>query len=1740
MIVGARADQSAQSDTSPGSRIAEIFDLELDTAAEAEKRGQKVYRSLQKLGHLIGGEYGERVLYELVQNAHDAHPEGTPGDVAIRLVVESEDRGVLYVANGGRGFSEDNLQAIRNIANSTKEVGEGIGNKGVGFRSVEALTDDPRIYSRAAEAGPTEHFDGFCFRFARPGEIEARLRETRHADVAVGVSESMPRYLAAIPTDEQPESVRDFARRGFATVVCLPLETAAAVQLARKQVNEILQSEVPILLFLERVRRLEIEVEVAGGASRRRTLTREIEEIARSIPELPGCYLQAVTMGPGGKRWLMVRRTLGRERVLDAVERSVAKEPGLKRWRNWKGNAVVSVAVPWSRGLRVGRLYNFLPMGDEAEAPLFAHLDAPFFTTIDRRRARLDLPLNAELLDAACEAAAAASLAISRRNPEIPPRIVVELAAWDSSHAARLRSAFAATGSALETAEVWPTSERGWASLERVRVWPPGKYRIITAPAAAAAGAAILAKGIREPHVDALRGLADECGVSIDPSPGELASWAEAVAARLPRSDEAARERWTAFYDEIASLLPSQDRLRALEGREIMLGREGQLLPAGRNVYVKHDGSRRTRGGAPLPPAELSRKLDVLSSHVTVRAETFLAFERAALWRRYNATDVLASLPMLFSDRPAPARRRAALLWAFEVWRHDTADAKKALATAKLQVPTRDGWAPASSSAFSDSWTPLGKHLVAFLAEAALSSPTCAQRLARVLDGWDKWPGNGTSKPDWIRFLGDAGVTDGLIPAATKIESNRRGDQWSYHLATVKGNALDVVWHTNHGFTGVYHPYTSYSLRGQLWWLPGQIKVGTLSDDAKKRFAILVLAHLQRWGLACLSCEVGRFERDARSQDIQRLHTPLATFLMTAAWFPVQLKGDEFFVPVAQAWLLTDRRSDPKFVPRAPDEVAEYLDPAGKVFGILSESPYGLRVWKEPRHAAARIAVLANVCNTLEQHERAPFRKQYDQAWEDLRATEGRLDPATPLVVERGGSLTAIEGGTPPVRVYIRAGRERELARLLVESGSHVLASGDEIDAVATAALVNRTGRYDARPVDEGSVQLLLDGAPFRPSAKDPLLTNVVPWLAEALVLGHEVGARDLEKTLPSSMLEERIRKVRLRECGTIELQTATGARRPLSRYIYRDDDRPTLIVAGELDAEQLSDSASSLSSLVHANLRSFEPLLLRLVRRLPQAGPLASAAAPSDRDYAFAVQADLDIVREHLAFRRTDYSRQLALIVPVIAYFAGADHAREMEGVLEAAPPQSWYERVAERVPAHTAELLFRLLDDVDDLPALRRALDLDYARLNQALLALGRTPLSNEPELRRQFEVWKEDLRSALRDRLRGHYAASVHDPAALKEYAALRELDFVTFDDGWVHTRETLDREDVLRRADQIFAERFDADAGIGLPELDALRVANRRILAAFARAALPVLGAAAGEKLPDAWSAGPAEVAAAADRTGVLDFAPVREAEAISTLVRAGLWPEGLPHTLDLEALGLTEQAVKTHAAQAAEQRVEEQRRRNRVDFGGRDFDASSPEFAADFAAFAEAAFRDGRWRARSKLKPVALRDFPETEPRERGNGRGNPPRSAPKLPEPIRAAMGLAGEILAYHFLAAKHRDRFSDPCWVSENRTSLFPEPGDPGLGFDFRVRTSETEWLYEVKATMGNTCEFELSDNEYRTAAAVSADRTRRYRILFVQYVFDPKRCRIMELPNPAAEGGRPKFRIVGRSSTRMKFDPD
>ena len=386
----------------------------LSNALDAHRKDLPTYESLKNLGEVIGTEYGDRVLFELIQNAHDAHDIGEDGAITVKLVTISESEGYLYVANRGRGFRERDITAIMNLATSGKEIGEGIGNKGLGFRSIEAITDDVHIYSRSQDEA-SKSFDGYCFRFSKPDEIrDLTLSELLDAEVqddeADRISKTIPRYLVPQPLDEVPPEVARFASLGYATVVGAPLRSSSAVTLVRKQVEEIANLEHPLLLFLDRIAEVRIDVEIEGKRTGSRRLTRR-RKILREGGGPGNPRISEIDVGER-RRFLLVQQEVDKDRVLAAVRESIDRAPALKRWLDWKGKPSVSVAVGMSTAAVLdGQLYNFLPMASEAGSPLLGHIDAPFFADIDRRNTDLDLPLNSLLMEAVAETCLSGALA---------------------------------------------------------------------------------------------------------------------------------------------------------------------------------------------------------------------------------------------------------------------------------------------------------------------------------------------------------------------------------------------------------------------------------------------------------------------------------------------------------------------------------------------------------------------------------------------------------------------------------------------------------------------------------------------------------------------------------------------------------------------------------------------------------------------------------------------------------------------------------------------------------------------------------------------------------------------------------------------------------------------------------------------------------------------------------------------------------------------------------------------------------------------------------------------------------------------------------------------------------------------------------------------------------------------------------------------------------------------------------
>src|SRR5262249_15908562 len=153
----------------------------------------------------------------------------------------------------------------------------GIGNKGVGFKSVLQICTAPEVYSTLPSGDP-----GFCFRFARPDDVP----ELVDGDpiCTQQVIDEVSLYSITLPADSTPHRLTPPWADGFGTVVRLPVEGGAGGTCAGR-LDELEASEVPLILFLSRVERVTIRREHSEGCEER-MLTRT----SRSVPQVTGDF----------------------------------------------------------------------------------------------------------------------------------------------------------------------------------------------------------------------------------------------------------------------------------------------------------------------------------------------------------------------------------------------------------------------------------------------------------------------------------------------------------------------------------------------------------------------------------------------------------------------------------------------------------------------------------------------------------------------------------------------------------------------------------------------------------------------------------------------------------------------------------------------------------------------------------------------------------------------------------------------------------------------------------------------------------------------------------------------------------------------------------------------------------------------------------------------------------------------------------------------------------------------------------------------------------------------------------------------------------------------------------------------------------------------------------------------------------------------------------------------------------
>ncbi|MBD0694929.1 hypothetical protein BG452_18290 [Streptomyces sp. CBMA123] len=764
--------------------------------------------SLKSITEDTAQEYEGRAVLELVQNGHDVLDAQAPGRILVRLDLRSAP-GVLYVANEGAGFTEHNFHAITEFALSDKRAGGGIGNKGIGFRSVLQLTDWPEIYSKNDPSSST--FDGYRFRFATPADV----RDLLDGERADRVIEKVSPLALPVPADVTDPVLKELASKGFSTVVRLPLRNPDATEAARNQVQGITAGEAPLLLFLDRITELSLEVHSDEEPLTRRCLTRSVQP-SELVSGQAEDWAVEVDLAEAG-RYLLARRTVPPEAFREAIERSVQARQIDGRWSTWQDDAWVAVALRLDEDLQHGRMYTYLPMAETSRSPFCGHVHAPFFTKLARLDISQTITLNDFLLDQVADLAAALSERLRAEAPHDRARdLVPDLVCWKPKD--RIDRAFAGR---LADQPIVPLVSAAWNTLRNSFAWPEQEpaWRVITAERLSQVGGPMLDPRVTGARRNRLKDLhVALIGTLMRPASSSVAGWVEAIAGALvDTGTEPSARTWTDFYDDLARAFAQTSH--TLRGKKIILDQNGDLQPAlgapqqngghERTVFLSPRTDGKDRGARiPSDLKALRRRMAFTHPEIAWSRPGRLFLEQHQLVHTFDIDQVLTALSELLTSTQSDALKRDALVFTHRQFPVLSETQRARLRTVGLSVPRVDGtWARATGCLFSPEWRTEGATLFArFLASGGAEVPGLADQRALWIAEPAAWPEDVRSPDGYGEFLRAIGVQDGLLlkRVARRIDARNGRELQPLRLAAQfrLGDTLSTAWAADVRFAG--------------------------------------------------------------------------------------------------------------------------------------------------------------------------------------------------------------------------------------------------------------------------------------------------------------------------------------------------------------------------------------------------------------------------------------------------------------------------------------------------------------------------------------------------------------------------------------------------------------------------------------------------------------------------------------------------------------------------------------------------------------------------------------------------------------------------------------------------------------------------------------------------------------------------------------------------------------------------
>ena len=1725
-------------------------------------RKQRVYSDLKGMCERVSDSYRDRVIVELLQNAHDAHDrEATDGQIAMTLEPDEGAFGTLTIANFGTGFSEDNFDAICSPTMTTKNVNEAIGNKGVGFLSVFQVCAHPQVYSKLP-GSRSATFNGFCFAFADDAAVASFLGEIGCVDDSTDVLANMPRLYLACPIVASDEATLALARAGYATAIRLPLKNKELLASVTRQLEALMEGQPPVNLFLSRIASLEVAIK--GAAPRSATLKRE------QRPLTSDKHFRLLEVDCGAQRYVVAERTIPHDDILSVIEEDVIGERLPESWRKWEGDAVVSLAVAPEGVPIAGRLFNFLPMGSDAAAPLDGYLDAPFYASIDRQKLQQGVDLNAFLMRHCRELAVQAGIALrtSFASSEAK-RAVVDMTFWRGEGRTEIRKEMTSRNLSLV-----PTIKSGrakdWASLAAARLWC-GDTFMSSSYAAKVAGFPVVDTSVGRERLERIRSFI--FGTTLmAPSGVERADVAEAIAGDLHRR-KAAVERWNMFYRSLAKLFSEEPAL--LHGRGLLLTGAGNLDPTDGPRQGRGRRRRRRLSAVFLPPLRetdgptaasnerlplaVRRRIDYIEQQLEIARSGASAARRflvgGGLLREHDTREILRMLAGAIVDPGAakdPERLRWDALAAMITIVFDEDSSTAMVKEINPLVPTRSGWSRAGE-AFFGRWKETQGHELQDLLEAVQGvSDELDEHTGRLLlpyrDWWVK-----TDYEQSVSFLRKAGVAEHLRPVPAFAGASPRSQPSDLPKVLSQrarlGEEQAKLWRDQmENAAALKNPQTAYTATA-VYRLPGQSDWAAIAPVAGNLYARQFVRMLEARP-SLIKMRVYRpSSQHANKKNETDWLSPIGIFATAVAWVPTSQGG---FAKLTDAWLVPrDLRSAPPRLRVIDWEVRMLL---GRTDRALAK----LKSLGMPEYGSEESAwqFLTIACALVEQaDEHAIAERIFSAALENWRIAPFKQAPPDHLrlLARCGGVVTVVDlsGEGPPV--LVAEGDERQtvatIARIVPDT---IIFEPPVVRARAIAEYLATHFYQRIRRASTIQAEYLTgeDVVAFDPS--DPLLEEEVGTsVREALVLAHRYRCSFYHGPLEEVL--QRLSTLRVKWLDSLSVRLGDVSE-PVPMFerrsvLLRAPQGQVLLVPAHAKGKAglLYVIAEALGEAVGSRKNIGEPLLAL-------AAALPIDHSPTGEDYSSILSLPLAEVLGVLGTARTSTISMRRLLLPFIYLYAGQEVAKKFGPDSEISTDEdiaNALELIGDQLPIVPDELLART-KEAASIETLALSLDADFATLNPILSKLGPPykVIDRTAAHEMALAAFLTRQSALIHESMREQYRPTWDQEGDLAPYCAARAAAPLSLPNGFGLTHGKLSQSTLLS-----WLRQWLADLGVTpiaeMPSrretIDAIREANFRLLRSMVGTMrVAILTRCGSTTLRTLWAnevEAERSVIEAAGNGGWADFGRLDGVAALSWLTSAGLWDASLGTSFTLDGLGLTQDDIER--VQATDQRAREEasKKRQQINHSGGIFTVGRDSYASLVDNILARAGQN------SELLGTSTRALRGThkivlKPPGSGGGKGaTSTRQPQRKSNEERELIGFFGEMIAFKWLKEKYGERrvIDETCWKSLYRTHVYGGSGSDTLGYDFEIGTGNHQWFFEVKATasqeVGERQMIELGSSEIAKAESCRAEGRSHYRILFIANALQPEHARIMVLHNPRSRQGLDFYTEQETAGVRLHF---